>query len=245
MPPSDKLLKFLGWFITICVVIVLALGAVRIMLYPWYVNFAYNIVGVPADRYGFTTERRVEYAGIMLDYLVNDAGIEFLGDLRFPEGELAPMESCRYIEDYQGDCARLFNTRELDHMVDVKIVIQQILWVLGTLLGVLAILGAWAWREGWLPAYKKALGRGGWLTLGLIAVILAAVAIAFGPFFIFFHQVFFDAGTWMFLWSDTLIRVLPTTFWQNTFITVGGIAALGGLILGLLFAPPQKRKPLP
>jgi len=241
MQPSPKLLKYLGWFIAISVVIVLVLGAVRIVLNPWYVNFAYNIVGVPADRYGFSTERRVEYASIMLDYLVNDEGIEFLGDLYFPEGEQAPMESCRYLDQYMGDCTRLFNTRELDHMVDVKIVVGQVFWALGTLLGILAILGAWAWREGWLADYKGALGRGGWLTLGLIGVILAAVVIAFGPFFVFFHQVFFDEGTWMFLWSDTLIRVLPTTFWQNTFITVGAITALGGLVLGLLFAPLKRK----
>jgi integral membrane protein (TIGR01906 family) len=180
---------------------------------------------------------------VAVDYLVNDSGIEFLGDLRFTNGEQVPTESCRNLELYEGDCTRVYNTRELEHMLDVKIVIGQVFWLLGTLLGVLALLGAWAWRENWLPDYTRALGRGGWLTIGLIVAILLLVLIAFVPFFVFFHQVFFDAGTWMFLWSDTLIRLFPMTFWQNTFITVGAIAALGGVVLGFWFAMPPKLMP--
>lgn len=242
MQPSPKLQSFLDWFVTISVVIVLMLGAVRIVLNPWYVQFAYNVIGVPADPYGFTTERRVEYALVAVDYLVNDAGIEFLGDLRFPEGELVPIESCRNLDLYAGDCTRVYNDRELEHMLDVKIVIGQVIWLLGTLLGVLVLIGAWAWREKWLANFKRALGRGGWLTIALIVGILLLVLVAFVPFFVFFHQVFFEAGTWMFLWSDTLIRLFPMTFWQNTFITVGAIAALGALVLGLAFAPPRRKK---
>lgn len=242
MQPSPKLMKFLNWFIAISIVIIFVLGAVRTVLNPWYVYFAYNVLGVPADSYGFTTERRIDYALTAIEYLNNDAGIEFLGNLRFPENEQTPYESCRNIDLYQGDCTRLYNTRELEHMLDVKIVIGQVFWVLGTLLGILVLMGAWAWRESWFTEYKQALGRGGWLTIGLIIVIIALVLIAFVPFFIFFHEVFFDAGTWMFLWSDTLIRLFPMTFWQNTFITVGVIAALGGLVFGFLFSPPQRKK---
>jgi integral membrane protein (TIGR01906 family) len=242
MQPSPKLTKLLTWIIAISVVVVLMLGAVRVVLNPWYVQFAYNVIGVPPDLYGFSTERRVEYALVALEYLVNDAGIEFLGDLRFPQGEQAPIESCRNLDLYQGDCTRLYNTRELEHMLDVKIVIGQVTWFWGTLLGVLVLLGAWAWREKWLGSYTHAIGLGGWLTLILIFSIIAIVLLAFVPFFIFFHQVFFESGTWMFLWSDTLIRLFPMMFWQNTFIIVGVIAALGGLVLGLLFAPWRRAK---
>jgi integral membrane protein (TIGR01906 family) len=64
---------------------------------------------------------------------------------------------------------------------------------------------------------------------GLVLFSLAA----FGIFFTAFHNVFFQPGTWQFLWSDTLIRLFPTRFWQDIFIYVGILVVLGGLALGL------------
>jgi integral membrane protein (TIGR01906 family) len=70
--------------------------------------------------------------------------------------------------------------------------------------------------------FRWALARGGLLTLILIGVILLLVLAAFGIFFVAFHQVFFEEGTWTFLWSDTLIRLFPERFWRDTFLVVGG-----------------------
>jgi integral membrane protein (TIGR01906 family) len=66
-------------------------------------------------------------------------------------------------------------------------------------------------------------------------VILVAVLIAFSVFFVFFHEIFFDPGTWVFRFSDTLIRLFPQRFWRDTFIAIGLLAIAGGLALGLGF----------
>ena len=58
---------------------------------------------------------------------------------------------------------------------------------------------------------------------------------SFGVFFVAFHQVFFDPGTWIFLWSDTLIRLFPERFWRDVFIYVGVLSLAGGLALGFGF----------
>ena len=219
----------LSWLVTILVPLALVVGAVRIVFSPWYLELEYRTPGFPSDPKDFylppelepfSLEDRLRYAGIALHYLLSDEDISFLAEQRFPEGQQLPPLSCRYVED----CTLMYNERELEHMVDVKNVLQLTLrvWYL-TLAGLLA-LGLWAWKGNWMPAFQVGLARGGWLTLILIGLILLLVLAFFGVFFIFFHQVFFDAGTWTFWPSDTLIRITPERFWRDTFLIVGGIA---------------------
>ena len=234
--------KTLLVLVIILVPLALVLAAVRAMLNPWYLEFEYRTPQFPADPYGFSLAERLAHARIAVDYLVNDAGIAFLGDLRFPEGQQAPPPSCQYMDD----CSRMYNDRELQHMLDVKLVVQGALRVWVAALLALAALGLWAWRGGWLVSYLQALRRGGLLTIILIGVILFLVLAAFGFIFVFFHQIFFSEGTWMFLYSDTLIRLFPERFWRDTFLMVGGLsAALGWITWFVIGRVPGIRKPGP
>ena len=84
---EDTLLKkSIGWVISIAVPVAIILGVVRLMLNPWYVEFEYRTPGFPADSYGFTLDERLAYSKVAIEYLVNDAGISYLGDQEFPEG---------------------------------------------------------------------------------------------------------------------------------------------------------------
>ncbi len=186
------------------------------MFTPLYLQYEYNAPGFPADRYGFTTQERLYWSQIALDYLVNDADISFLGDLRFQDG------------------TPVYNERELRHMVDVKNAVGLVFITWYSLLGVLLALGVWAWRGGWWDDFCRGMGRGGWLTVFFIVTILLFVMFAFSGFFVAFHNVFFAPGTWMFNWSDTLIRLFPERFWRDIFIIVGAMSLVGGLALAYL-----------
>ena len=113
---SPALRSVVFWLIVLLMPVTLALGAVQIVLNPWFVEFEYRTPNFPADPYNFSQKERLEYAHIALEYLRNDADISFLGDMRFPEGQQTPPQSCIYMDD----CTRLFNERELKHMLDVK-----------------------------------------------------------------------------------------------------------------------------
>jgi integral membrane protein (TIGR01906 family) len=221
------LYKSISWLIAFILPVVIVLSVVRLVINPWYLVFEYHTPGFPADPYGFTLQDRLQYGRLAADYLINSAGISFLGDLRFPPGQQTPPPSCQYMVD----CTHLYNDRELEHMLDVKNVVQRAMQVLeiGALLLLLLLL--WAWRGKWLRDYMKGLQRGGVLTLGFIGLIILSVLLAFDYIFVIFHEIFFKAGTWTFLYSDTLIRLFPERFWQDTFLMVGGLSAL----LGLLF----------
>jgi integral membrane protein (TIGR01906 family) len=220
---SDRgiLAAILFTIVAILAILAIVLTAVRILLTPAFVQFEYRTPNFPADPYGFTRTDRLYWSQIALNYLLNDAGIGYLGDLRFQDG------------------SPVYNNRELGHMVDVKNVVQVTLKLWYFSLAGLLVLGGWAWIGGWWRTFRRGLWRGGWLTIILVGLIIFLVLLSFGAFFVGFHEVFFDPGTWTFLFSDTLIRLFPERFWRDAFLTVGILSVLGGLTLALLFRPAR------
>lgn len=212
-----KILKGLfSLFVTLLVPVALLFLGIRLLLTPAFLRLEYRMPGFPADTYGFSLDDRLHWSSYALDYLVNDAGVEYLGDLAFPDG------------------SPLFNERELSHMRDVKLVVKPVLLVgYGSWL-LLAVLGLWAAVGKFTPVYRRGVSRGGWLMVGLVVAVAVFAAVAFMQFFTVFHTLFFEGDSWLFLYSDTLIRLFPIRFWQDCFLFAGGIALLGGLLLGIL-----------
>ena len=222
--------KMSSWLVTLLIPIELVLFGVGILLSPLYIQIEYRMPYFPNDPYGFSLEERLYWADLSIDYLINREGIDFLSELKFSNGKQA-AGSC---EDYlpPRDCGYLYNDRELSHMLDVKIVVRYAVIVfLGSLL-LLFGFGIWAKRSNWWTEYKWALARGGWLTVGLIMAMLIYLMINFNDLFITFHEIFFRSGTWVFRFTDSLIRLFPVTFWRDAFIWVGAIALGSGAALG-------------
>ncbi|MHB8778526.1 MAG: TIGR01906 family membrane protein [Anaerolineales bacterium] len=213
------ILSFLVSLLTPVALIGLAL---RILLTPVYFTIEYNLPYFPADEYGFTKADRLQWAPLAVEYLLNGADISYLGDLKFEDG------------------SPLYGERELNHMQDVKGVVQGALRAWYISLAILILLAILAVRGGWIPEYTSALQRGGWWMIGL-AVSLAVIAGAgillnpdiFWVFFSWFHSLFFTGDSWLFYYSDTLIRLFPIRFWQDAFLA-GAVIALGGGV-GLAF----------
>jgi integral membrane protein (TIGR01906 family) len=176
----------------------------------------------PADEYGMTHEERLHWAPYAVDYLVNDADISYLGDLKFEDG------------------SALYNERELSHMQDVKNVVQGALRTWYISLAFLLLLSVFAWRAGWQAELLSGLRRGGWWMIGLAIAIAGIVGVGilvnpdvFWEFFSLFHEIFFTGDSWLFYFSDTLIRLFPMRFWEDAFLAAAFIALGGGL--GLAF----------
>jgi integral membrane protein (TIGR01906 family) len=219
---------FLPLFVTLLVPIALIGLGLRLLLTPLFLQVEYNMPYFPSDDYGFTKADRLKWAPYALNYLVNNADIPYLGDLKFDDG------------------TPLYNERELSHMDDVKRVTQGALRVWYLSLALLVLLGAWAWfgrfasAPQWWQAYRLGLMRGGWLMVGLAVTVglIVVVGIALNPnvfwnFFSGFHSLFFEGDSWLFLYSDTLIRLFPIRFWQDAFLYAAVIALGGGVALGL------------
>jgi integral membrane protein (TIGR01906 family) len=177
----------------------LVLTNVRLLLTPLFVSFEYSTPGFPADPYGFTKEDRLHLAEIARAYLLNDAGPEFLADLR----------------DHDG--IALYNPRELSHMVDVKVLVQNALKLWTAVIVLLAGIGFAAWRWASPGTVRRGFNLGGRITLILMVALAGLLLVSFSVLFTGFHQVFFQSGTWVFYYSDTLIRLFPMRFWRDVF----------------------------
>lgn len=216
------MLPVFSWFVTLTVPVALILSAVRALLTPVFVRFEYSTPGFPADPYGFSLNDRLHWSLISLEYLLNDAEISFVADLQFPDGTL------------------VYNPRELRHMDDTKAIVRIVLsaWYFSITMLVLLGLIAWRWR-GW-QEFRKAAALGGWLTIILVGAAVLAVLLAFNAFFFFFHETFFESGTYVFRTSDTFIRLFPERFWRDAFLAVGILSIMGGLACGLGFRVKPK-----
>ena len=216
-----KLTTVLSILVTLLIPLVLIGLGLRLLLTTGFLKIEYNMPYFPPDPYGFTKDDRLKWAPFALDYLVNDADISYLGDLKFDDG------------------TPLYNERELSHMADVKRVTKGALNVWFVALVVLLGLGFWSRLGGWEQAYRQGVMRGGWLMVGLAVVIglIVVVGIVINPnvfwsFFAGFHSLFFEGDSWLFLYSDTLIRLFPIRFWQDAFLLAAVIALGGGIALG-------------
>lgn len=212
---QPRVIRFsLAWtlqtILTIIYPVLTVLIAVRLVMTPLFLQIEYTRPGFPADYYGFTTEDRLNYAPYAVHYLLNSEDIDFLGDLTFPDGN------------------SLFNMRELQHMRDVKIV-TQIAFLVAVIMGILVILTAIYLYRVSRPTLLNGLRNGAVLTLVIILSIVIGAVFNWEYFFTAFHRIFFEDGTWMFLYSDTLIRLFPEQFWFDAALTIGGIVLITSL----------------
>ena len=213
---NPTLARILTWLIALIVPFFLVMTAIRILFSPLFLQLEYRSPGFPEDTYGFTLEDRLHWSRVSLEYLLNDADIDFLAEQQLQDG------------------TPLYNERELSHMLDVKILVQQMLVAWNILAILLIALAAWAYFGKWMPTFLHGLGTGGKLTLGLIVFILVFVAISFNALFTAFHRIFFTGDTWIFNFSDTLIRLFPLRLWRDGFIMMGAFTIVGaGLLIFL------------
>ena len=212
----------LSYLVSLLIPLALIGMALRILLSPVFINIEYRMPYFPTDEYGMTQQDRLHWAPFALKYLVNRSEISYLGGLKFDDG------------------SPLYNERELSHMADVKNVVLGALRVWYISLAILVLLALLAYQGKWIPYFINGLRRGGMWMIGLAAALglVAAVGILANPdvfweFFTLFHSLFFEGDSWLFYYSDTLIRLFPIRFWQDAFLWAA-ILALGGGI-GLAF----------
>ena len=221
----------LSYFTSLLVPLALIGAALRILLSPVFINVEYRMPYFPADEYGMTQQERLHWAPFALKYLVNSSDISYLGDLKFDDG------------------SPLYNERELSHMADVKKVVLGALHIWYLCLVLLALLGLLAYRGKWLPDFINGLRRGGMWMIGLAIALglVVGVGITINPevfweFFTLFHKIFFTGNSWLFYYSDSLIRLFPIRFWEDAFLWAAILALGGGAALAFGLKKPVTRE---
>ena len=208
--------------VTLSIPIIISVLAVLFLLSPLFINLEYRRPGFPEDSYGFTLEERLEFGNKTRRYLISSDSLDDLRELVFDDGE------------------PIFIERELTHLEDVKVLLRQVLWVFYGAGAVFSFGGTLSRRRGWEDSFISAIALGGKITTIALVLILFFTLVSFQALFTYFHKLFFEGDSWLFFYSDTLIRLFPVQFWQDIFIVFGILTLLGGVFLGWVL--PAKRK---
>ena len=220
---NKTLVLIIRWLIILAMPVLIVLLSARIMVNTWYPSFEYAKANFPPDLFGFTQAQRLEFGTI---------SINFLNAPEPPEVAVKMLEALRL----PGTDQPMFTIYENQHMVDVKRLMDQLWRVLAIAAGV---VDHRIWLSCSSHAARAAEGYaaifgGGLLTTGLLTALILLVLLAWNWFFVAFHGVFFDAGTWTFNWSDSLIRLFPDKFWFDAgVLLVGGALVAGVIVMGV------------
>jgi integral membrane protein (TIGR01906 family) len=207
--------RLVQWLLVLALPVFLFVADLRIVTGHWFVRWEYGKADFPPDPYGLSTAERIRLAETCVDYLATNANLSLLTDLRLSEGESA------------------FNERELSHMADVQFVYgrMMIACVIAALVlagGIAALLTSRRTRR----RAGTALLKGSLLTLGLLMAIGAFMALSWWEFFTAFHRLFFEGDSWMFDYSDTLIRLFPMRFWMDVATVIVGLLVVEAVVIG-------------
>jgi integral membrane protein (TIGR01906 family) len=206
--------KPLNILVSISTPIIISVLSILILLSPLFMNLEYRRPNFPVDNYGFSTGERLDFGNKTRRYLISGSSLDDLRELKFADGD------------------PIYTERELTHLEDVKIVLQGVLRVFAAAAIILSLGGALANTQDWKGDFLKAVFLGGRITSGLLIIILFLTLVSFQSLFTNFHLLFFEGDSWLFYYSDTLIRLFPIRFWQDIFLLFGVSTMTGGIILG-------------
>jgi integral membrane protein (TIGR01906 family) len=200
---------------TVTVPLLLVLANVALLARGPFIAWEYGRSGFPAAS-GMTDDERLSLSKPSARFIVDNADVETLR--RMTVGGEA-----------------LYTEPEVQHVVDVRVLVRRL--ALLTLAGVVVVgAAAIAWR-GNRPRVRSllaAIGRGGWLTVGLVVLVGIGIALAWPFVFVGFHVVFFEPGTWSFPTDSGLIRLYPEQFWFDTAVALASLTLLEGALVGIV-----------
>jgi integral membrane protein (TIGR01906 family) len=130
--------------------------------------------------------------------------------------------------------APAYNLREVSHMADVRAVFQTLFRVWQFAIILLLLMGYTLWQKGERWALGLSIRSGGILTSGIILSIGLLAVFAWQFWFSTFHLFFFEPGSWLFSYSDTLIRLFPVEFWFDATLTISVLSLIVGLITAII-----------
>lgn len=128
----------------------------------------------------------------------------------------------------------LLEADERSHMSDVSRLVRLLAGIAIVALVLAVVTGTWLRREPHRQGRIMLIAAG---SIGAVALLLAGIfAIAFEPAFLFFHEIFFPPGTYLFETGSDLITLFPEGFWFDAALLAGGsivVVALAVTAIGL------------
>ncbi len=203
--------------IALVVTPVFVVDAFRVLAHDWFVRHEIERHGFPPDRYGLTQPQRLRLALQGLESIrPGSEGIVVLERATLPDGSPA------------------FDSRELSHMQDVRHLLGGAFRLQLAIVAALLVAGvALSRSRRWRTVVPWGLLLGSLLTLGIAVLAVPFILLGFDGFLLRFHEVFFSGNSWRFSQTDTLLRLYPEVFWQDTATIAAVIVVAQAIVVGL------------
>ncbi len=212
---SNFIFKLLRILLISLIPVILILGVTRLLATDSYLAFEYGKSSFPPDPYGFTPQQRFILASTNIHYV----------RAHLPDDELSKQTV---------NGVPVYNEREVAHMADVQAVFQIILRIWQVAFILILLLSVVFVQNGKRDAFVSAIQWGGLVTAGIIFAIALLAIFAWQTWFNLFHRFLFVPGSWLFSYTDTLIRLFPTQFWFDATVTISVLAFVGGILLAVI-----------
>jgi integral membrane protein (TIGR01906 family) len=199
--------------LTVAVPLLLVGNMLWVLAQPWLVDALYAVPGIPIAMPELDSAEQAELA------VMGVRAVQPLGD------GTGPLSAARL-----PDGGPVFARDEVGHLGDVRALIHAftIAWALALLIISVAVLARR--RLGTERSVLRSLAAGGLLTLGVVGLLGVVMLLSFDTFFVAFHGLLFEEGSWRFGPEATLLHLYPEPFWALT----GGLAV--ALIVGQALA---------
>jgi len=210
--------------VAICLPLTIVLVSVDIIATNAYLRHEYGLQGFPSSEL-YPPDERLRLAEATLHYLRSSEDTDYLRQL-----------------EYSGE--PVYNQREVEHLVDVKIVMDGVFLaekIAMILLGIALIWMVGVGKDRGAALRSVVLGCS--YLWGLALVVGATALVSFDWFFTQFHRMFFKDGTWTFYVTDTLIQLFPLSFWMDATWKIGLLALGSAALLGCICYSVAKREP--
>ena len=204
---SPRLAGILQWCIALPMPILLTLASLYVVMTPQFIAWEYAQPNFPPAQL-FTPEARFYNAAQTVAYTRGEISEQQLIDLR------------------------VYNEREIKHLVDVYKVTRVVFVVAPLALVLVAVSLALLLRgRGTRGAAGRGLFYGGILTFAFIGAVGLFSVFAFDSFFVTFHHIFFEGDTWLFSYTDSLIQFYPVEFWMAASYAIALIVLVGTIVV--------------
>ena len=202
--------NLLALVITIAVPVVLILSNVLLFMNPAWLAFQYSQPGFPKAEL-FSDDKRLYFGSESIEYIRGNRTLD------------------------QFKALGVYQDREIVHMVDVRMLVDQVKIVLPivALLAIVSII-VLARNQATRAFAPRSLLNGSILTIGLFVALGLFAGIGFNTFFTLFHRIFFSGDSWLFLYTDSLIQYYPLPFWFATSISLIGLTVVEAIVVGAI-----------
>ena len=205
----------MGLFIAAVPIFLIATSVRWVINAPILYSYGFDRYGIP-DRTGIERSELISVGRQIRDYFNDREKYLVVSAVR-----------------YGVEVPRLYNSREVLHMKDVKGLVRGVYRaqeVTGVYLLAFTAVGLWLGRRAFLPRLGLYGAAGGALTIGLVALAGIASVIGFGYVFLLFHQISFTNDLWILdPRTDVLLMMFPQGFFFDATMWIAGSTIVGAL----------------